>query len=161
MSSCSGVRMATAASARRRLRPPLLAAALVALALLLHATTLLVGAPVGRLPIAGGALAAAGIGWLLWAAWTLRVAATPIGDGEPLVLVEEGPYRFGRNPMVLGAAVALVGAALALGAPALAVAALTLAWLIGRTRVAAEEAHLRQRFGGWYSDYQARVRRWL
>ena len=30
-----------------------------------------------------------------------------------------------------------------------------------RVLTPAEEARLRQRFGGWYSDYAAQVRRWV
>jgi protein-S-isoprenylcysteine O-methyltransferase Ste14 len=28
-------------------------------------------------------------------------------------------------------------------------------------RIPAEEARLKQHFGGWYSDYAAQVRRWI
>lgn len=104
---------------------------------------------------AGLALAALGLSLSLWAGLQLRLA------GAPQVLVEEGPYRFSRNPMVLGLAALLSGLPLAAGVPALAVAAPAyLAWA-RRVHIPAEEARLRQHFGGWYSDYAAQVRRWI
>jgi protein-S-isoprenylcysteine O-methyltransferase Ste14 len=103
---------------------------------------------------AGGVLSASGLGLALWAQATLR--ATPPG-----VLVDHGPYAHSRNPLLLGLALALTGAGPALGQPLLALAgpawlAAAAAWWLPR-----EEAALRARHGGWYSDYAADVRRWL
>lgn len=104
---------------------------------------------------AGLALAGLGLGLTLWAAVQLRLA------GAPRVLVEEGPYRFSRNPMALGLAGLLAGLPLGLDLPWLALAAPAyLAW-VRRVRIPAEEAQLKQHFGGWYSDYAAQVRRWF
>jgi protein-S-isoprenylcysteine O-methyltransferase Ste14 len=104
---------------------------------------------------AGLTLAAVGLSLSLWAAVQLRLA------GAPHVLVEEGPYRFSRNPMALGLAAVLAGLPLTAGVPALALAAPAyLAWA-RRVRIPAEEARLKQHFGGWYSDYAAQVRRWI
>lgn len=149
-------------SAWLRARPPSIAFGIVGLSLAMHAVLLGAAAPLGRAPLAGGLIAAAGIGWMLWAAWAFRAAGTTIlPTGEPSVLVEEGPFRFGRNPMYLGIAVALLGAALALGVPVLALGAAVFAWVVQRVHIPYEEARLRQRFGGWYADYQAEVRRWV
>ena len=81
--------------------------------------------------------------------------------GTPSILVDEGPYRYGRNPMYLGMTVALLGIGLALGAPLMAVAAIAFAPIVHRVHIPFEEAQLRRAFGGWYSDYAATVRRWL
>lgn len=146
----------------QRLRPPLLAAGFAATAGALHALTLGTAAPLGRAPLAGGLLAAAGLAWLLWAAWLFRRAGTTLRPwGQPVVLVEEGPYRLGRHPMYLGLVAVLLGAALGLGVPLLALAAAAFAFVVQRVHIPFEEARLRQHFGGWYSDYAARVRRWL
>lgn len=143
-------------------RPPRVAQGLVLAALLLHAGLWGTEAPLGRLPAAGAAVAAAGIGWLLWAWWCFRRAGTPIlPTAEPQVLVDEGPYRYGRNPMYLGLAAAIGGAALALGSPLLGLAAALFVAIVARVHVPLEEAALKRRFGGWYSDYAADVRRWL
>ncbi|QTN21832.1 isoprenylcysteine carboxylmethyltransferase family protein [Rhizobacter sp. AJA081-3] len=110
----------------------------------------------------GVALMLAGIGWAMWAAWQLRRAGAPVRPGAAAgVLVEEGPYRFGRNPMSLGLTVALLGAAVAFGSFVAAVAAFAYAAYMHLVRIPREEAQLRGTFGGWYSDYTATVRRWL
>jgi len=146
-----------------RLRPPGLALALVALGLAGQLLLSRLGLPMlPRAPLAGAALAAAGLAWMLWAAWHLRRAATTLLPiGLPTVLVEEGPYRFGRNPMYLGMAVVMAGIALAAGAPLVATATMVFVRLLQRLHIPFEEARLKQTFGAWYSDYAAQVRRWL
>ncbi len=144
------------------LRPPRLAQGLGLVALALHALLWGTAAPLGRLPALGTLLAAAGLGWMLWAAWQFRQAQTTIfPTAMPEVLVDEGPYRFGRHPMYLGLTVALAGGALALGAPLLGLAAALFFGIVALVHVPFEEQRLRKRFGGWYSDYAASVRRWL
>jgi len=151
------------ASLRRvRLPPPLLAFALIAMALAMHALVLGRAAPLGRSPIGGTVLALAGFGWMLWAAWLLRREGTTIRPaGQPTVLIEEGPYRFGRHPMYLGMAAAMLGLALALGVPLLAAGAVAFVVVVRRVHIPFEEARLQRTFGGWYSDYAAHVRRWF
>ena len=74
--------------------------------------------------LGGAALLVAGLGWMLWAAWMFRQAGNAIGpSAAPSMLVDEGPYRYGRNPMYLGMTVALLGVGLALGAPFMVLAA--------------------------------------
>ena len=145
-----------------RVAPPWLAKLLVAAALGAHAAVWGTDAPLGRALALGLVLVGLGLGWVAWAAWTLHRAGTPASlHPPPRVFVDGGPYRVGRHPMYLGATVALGGAAMALGSPLLLLAA-GLFWLIvARLHVPYEEAMLRRRFGGWYSDYAADVRRWL
>lgn len=110
----------------------------------------------------GTALAAAGLVWALWAAYALRRAGNALRlAATPQVLVDEGPYRYSRHPMYLGLALAIAGLALALVSPWLAGLALLFIVVVARVHVPAEEQRLRQRFGGWYSDYSTSVRRWL
>jgi len=76
-------------------------------------------------------------------------------------LVTNGPYRFTRNPMYTGLAIAYVGgAALLDSAWPMIVLPLVLIALV-RTVISREEAYLGDAFGAEYSAYQARVRRWL
>ena len=111
---------------------------------------------------AGTVMAVAGLAWAAWAAWHLRAAGTSLRPaGQPQVLVEEGPYRYGRNPMALGLGLVLAGLPLALGLPLLALAGLAYLALMHKVRIPAEEQRLRQHFGGWYVDYTQQVRRWL
>ena len=139
-----------------------LAAGLTTLAVAAHLALWGVDAPWGRAEVAGLLLLGAGLAWIAWAAVTLHAAGTPIGSGRAArVLVEEGPYRFGRHPIYLGASVAMAGAALALGMPLLGLAALGFAATVAAVLVPREEAALRRHFGGWYRDYAADVRRWV
>jgi protein-S-isoprenylcysteine O-methyltransferase Ste14 len=112
--------------------------------------------------LAGSSLALAGLALSASAAWWLRAAGNPVlvGAGGPARLVDEGPYAFSRHPMLLGVLLALLGAAMALQQPALALLAALLALWADRVWIPAEEARLRQAFGGWYSDYARSVRRW-
>lgn len=111
---------------------------------------------------AGWLLAAAGAAWLAWAALWLWRAGTPLRPGaRPRVLVDDGPYRISRHPMVLGGVLVGIGAAQALAAPWLLLP--LAAWLLAMARwvVPAEEARMAQTFGGWWRDYAQRTRRWL
>jgi len=75
-------------------------------------------------------------------------------------IVDEGPYRFVRNPMYLGHLIFLAGLALALGSwIAAAVLAFHAFWFDRRVRE--DEERLAQRFGEPYRDYCRRVKRWL
>jgi protein-S-isoprenylcysteine O-methyltransferase Ste14 len=145
-----------------RLRPPSLARRLTIVALLLHAVVWGFDAPYGRSVAGGAALMLAGIGLMLWAWRHFRNAHTPITPtATPAVLVDDGPYRFSRNPMYLGITLALLGTGLAFGAPLMAPAALAFALIVHRVHIPHEEAAMQRAFGGWYSDYAATVRRWL
>lgn len=77
------------------------------------------------------------------------------------MLVDEGPYRLGRHPVYLGTVLLLLGLGGALGVPLLAVAAALFAGIVAAVHVPHEEAQLLARFGGWYRDYAAAVRRWV
>lgn len=108
------------------------------------------------------ALAAGGAAWAAWAGWCLWRAGNPLRPGAPpQVMVDHGPYRFGRHPMYLGLTLLGFGLGLALQAPLLAAAAFVGAVTVHGVLIPAEEALLRRTFGGWYSDYMTDVRRWL
>jgi len=92
-------------------------------------------------------------------AWIGR--GTPAPFDPPRRLVIHGPYRFVRNPMYIGAALALAGAALFfLSWPLLAYCGLLL--LCASLFVLFyEEPTLRRTFGPDYESYCHRVHRWL
>ncbi len=79
----------------------------------------------------------------------------------PRTLVDDGPFRFSRNPMYLGFFLILVAAAFyvnhwcALLAPAVFLKA-AMYWYIPH-----EEGVLRTSFGGLYDVYASKVRRWV
>ncbi len=116
-----------------------------------------VGGLVGLLLVATGGLLA------LWCVLSFAThgSGTPFPLDPPRRLVVRGPYRWLRNPMYLGAVLALSGAALYFrSTPLLLYAALFLAathslvlWY--------EEPHLTRHFGDEYHEYRARVGRWF
>src|SRR5262245_59880011 len=73
--------------------------------------------PTGGAQIVGATVVVAGLGIALWCvmAFGLVGEGTPAPFDPPRKLVVRGPYRYVRNPMYLGADLALVGAALFYG----------------------------------------------
>jgi protein-S-isoprenylcysteine O-methyltransferase Ste14 len=105
--------------------------------------------------VAGLALAAGGI------AGVIRHRTTIVPHHPVSALVTDGAYRVSRNPMYTGLATAYLGTALLFGSwwpvllwPAVMLAVLALA-------IRPEERYLGERFGLTYTDYRARVRRWV
>jgi protein-S-isoprenylcysteine O-methyltransferase Ste14 len=106
----------------------------------------------------------AGVGSAI-AVWCILTFAL-IGKGTPALfdpprrLVVRGPYRIVRNPMYLGATLAVAGAALFYKSIPL----LSYAGLFGLIThvivVLYEEPTLRRTFGNDYEAYRARVGRW-
>ena len=105
--------------------------------------------------VVGGALA-------LWCIFTFVFVGkgTPAPFDPPRRLVVRGPYRYVRNPMYIGAGLALAGAALFYGSWPL-VGYTALLWLITHLFVRLyEEPTLRRMFGPEYEEYCRRVKRW-
>jgi protein-S-isoprenylcysteine O-methyltransferase Ste14 len=75
-------------------------------------------------------------------------------------LVKSGPYRYSRNPQVVGWLLALLGAALA-GRSAKALILVGFFFLIHRLHTPTEERHLERTFGEEYLRYRAEVPRFL
>jgi protein-S-isoprenylcysteine O-methyltransferase Ste14 len=111
------------------------------------------GAVVGTL---GAALALACV-----LTFALVGRGTPAPFDPPRRLVVRGPYRLVRNPMYLGAGLALVGAALVYRSVALVAYAAALLVATHLFVVLYEEPTLRRTFGEDYEAYCRRVRRWL
>lgn len=113
--------------------------------------------------VAGIALVGAGATLVLWCVLTFAFAGkgTPAPFDPPRRLVAKGPYRFVRNPMYIGATLALAGAAAYFDSlPLLGYAALFIV-ASHLLVVTYEEPALRDTFGQDYEAYCARVRRWL
>lgn len=89
-------------------------------------------------------------------------AGTDVQTHTPTaVIVETGVFKFSRNPIYLGAHIAMLGAAVALDSLWILAALLPFYGIIRYGVVAREEAYLHRKFGDPYLAYQARVRRWL
>src|SRR6476660_743996 len=93
---------------------------------------------------------------------TMRRAGTNVDPGKPsTVIVDEGPYRFTRNPIYLANTLLYVGLSLVFNAvwPLLTlVPPLRPRHLGGVHR---EERYLEGKFGEAYLAYKRRVRRWF
>jgi protein-S-isoprenylcysteine O-methyltransferase Ste14 len=89
-------------------------------------------------------------------------AATPVPSNQPVrALVTTGIHGWSRNPIYLGMFLLYVGIGLVVRSPWVLLLSLPLAITIRFGVIAREEAYLERRFGNAYSDYKARVRRWL
>jgi len=86
---------------------------------------------------------------------------TPAPFDPPRALVIAGPYRYVRNPIYIGAGVALFGAALRYGSLALAGYAVVFLLITHLFVMLYEEPHLRGVFGQPYEEYLRTVHRWI
>ena len=126
--------------------------------------------PLGILPpalspatsVIGLAVAAGAFAFALSGMWAFRRAGTNVEPYKPaLVLVEDGPYRFTRNPMYLGLITLLPGIGLIASLDWSIPMMLPLWLVLHHGVVLREEAYLTAKFGDPYRDYLGRSRRWL
>jgi protein-S-isoprenylcysteine O-methyltransferase Ste14 len=97
-----------------------------------------------------------------WAIVTMTRAGSNVPTNRPTTtIVENGPYRFTRNPIYLGMFIGLVGLAVAFDTLWLLMTLVPFALVIRFGVVAPEEAYLDRKFGDVYRGYRSRVRRWL
>jgi protein-S-isoprenylcysteine O-methyltransferase Ste14 len=112
---------------------------------------------------AGFLLIAAGLVLPVWGILTFRRMNTPVhpGEGHARAIVDQGPYRFTRNPMYLGMTIILIGIAVRLGtwSPILGVPVFMI--LVEHLWIRREEHWLTEAFGETYTQYRKRVRRWF
>lgn len=85
---------------------------------------------------------------------------TPAAFDPPRRLVIAGPYRFVRNPMYVGAGLALAGAALFYESISIAIYAALFLLTAHLFVVFYKEPTLRRMFGSEYEAYCTSVRRW-
>jgi len=117
---------------------------------------------IGAAQVAGLVVGASGAGLALWCIVTFMVIGrgTPAPFDPPRRLVVVGPYRLVRNPMYIGAGLALVGAALFYESWALLGYGVVFAFVMHLFVVLYEEPTLRATFGADYVRYCEWVRRW-
>ena len=116
----------------------------------------------GAAQVAGVVVAAGGAVLALWCIVTFVVIGhgTPAPFDPPRRLVVVGPYRLVRNPMYIGAGLALAGAALFYESWALLGYCAAFALTTHLFAVGYEEPALRATFGAPYLRYCERVQRW-
>src|SRR6266498_2112069 len=118
---------------------------------------------IGALQVAGLTVVALGAALVVWCLVTFAFVGkgTAAPFDPPRQLVVAGPYRCVRNPIYIGAAVAMLGAALFFGSGALVLYAVVVLVVTHLLVIFYEEPHLRRVFGQPYEDYLHRVHRWI
>lgn len=116
-------------------------------------------------PLESTALVLVVLGGLLaiWCILTFAIVGkgTPAPFDPPRKLVAAGPYRVIRNPMYVGAGIALAGAALFYQSAALVAFAAGFLVVTHLFVVFYEEPTLERTFGARYADYRNAVPRWV
>jgi len=107
--------------------------------------------------LAGVAISIAGVAAFRRAKTTLN----PFRPGTTSSLVTSGVYRFTRNPMYVGLALALLAWAVFLSSAWSLLGPVGFILYMTRFQIVPEERALSGIFGPAYSEYQAKVRRWL
>ncbi|MGC0249953.1 methyltransferase family protein [Pseudactinotalea sp. Z1748] len=160
------VRWLDTSGAHVRVLPPALFGVPLALAALMHRRRPLPARRGGTGPprasrrgrFAGALLAAAGLGLMLWAFWTMRRHHTTVVPWARVdELVTSGPYAHVRNPIYAADLLIYLGVSLRLGSlwPLLALPAVLGA--LQRWVIEPEETYLSQRFGRRYTRYRDAV----
>lgn len=117
---------------------------------------------IGATQIVGIAVTVGGGAVAVWCVLTFAVIGkgTPAPFDPPRRLVARGPYVVVRNPMYIGAGLALVGASIFYGSLGLLGYAVAFFLVTHVFVVLYEEPALRRTFGTEYEAYCRQVRRW-
>ena len=147
---------------KRRVFPPVYLVTGLLLMWVLHKNWPLMTLLPARLGIGGFGIIVLGIVITLWAAGSFHRKSTPlIPFKQPQALVENGLYRYTRNPMYLGMVLILGGMALHLGSLSPWFILPIFVLIIQYRFIHGEEAMLEDVFGAEYQSYKTRVRRWI
>jgi protein-S-isoprenylcysteine O-methyltransferase Ste14 len=146
-----------------RIKPPLIALALIAVGVVVHLLSPVHFLPTGWLQLAVGLpLVVLGIGVVAAAVKAFQRADTDERFARPTsAIVSDGPYSWSRNPMYVGATLAYVGVALAGNSLWILVLAPMLVAYFWFGVVRREERYLQNKFGDAYGEYSSHVRRWV
>jgi protein-S-isoprenylcysteine O-methyltransferase Ste14 len=92
----------------------------------------------------------------------MRGADTTIRIDKPVSsLVQDGPFRYTRNPGYVALAMLYIGIAVLRNALWAMVLLPLVLYVIQREVIEREERYLERTFGEEYLDYKVRVRRWV
>ena len=146
----------------QRLLPPLLFLPLLVISIVVGLAIPIAGPLTWTLRVLGVPVAIAGLTLNVGGAGLFNRIGTNIKTfDDPGRLVEDGPFRFTRNPMYLGFTLMLCGAALLVGTLTAWVGAVVFFIAANVWYIPFEEARMRATFGSAYDDYRRRVPRWL
>ncbi|MCP5038880.1 MAG: isoprenylcysteine carboxylmethyltransferase family protein, partial [Rhodobacteraceae bacterium] len=110
----------------------------------------------------GNLLVLAGLGAMAMAVWEfVRAKTTFIPRRVPTAFLQSGIYRLSRNPIYLGDAMVLAGLILRWDAPIAVPLVPLFAMLITQRFILGEEAGLEAKYGSEFTDWRAKVRRWI
>ena len=130
--------------------------------LALHFVWLWQGGSRVAIPAAAAFSMALGFLIMVWAWKIFRQIGTAVHPFEESThFVEEGPYRFTRNPMYIGITLILLGIAFIAGTPPAFLTPLAFFLTVNGAYVPFEEEKMEARFGEPYRNYRQRIRRWL
>ncbi|MEM1201332.1 MAG: isoprenylcysteine carboxylmethyltransferase family protein [Pseudomonadota bacterium] len=114
------------------------------------------------LTVIGWALVAAGIGLGIYAVisfWRFKTSVIP--RQTPSALIDDGPFRFSRNPIYLADVIILAGFVVLFGGLSAIITLPLFWWIIERRFILSEEVVLKASFGADYDAYCQAVRRWI
>jgi len=104
----------------------------------------------------------AGLALVAWGLIVFAKARTGILPGAPAnQIVTKGPYRFTRNPMYTGMAIAYIGGSLILNSVWCLILFPIVLILVIKLVIQPEEAYLEKAFPSEFGQYSSRVRRWI
>ena len=143
--------------------PPLYYGAAFAAGMVLNAVTvpLAIGARPGSAVLGAAGLTAGALVGLAGVREVARHHTTIVPHHAVSTLVSTGVYRFSRNPMYLSLCLLNLGIGLLLCDLVPVVLTAVLALVLHNGVILREERYLGRKFGGVYSEYRLRVRRWL
>jgi protein-S-isoprenylcysteine O-methyltransferase Ste14 len=145
-----------------RVPPPLIYLLALLLGLLLNRRLHLPFLSRGVARVLGWPLVGGGMALAVWFARTLHGADTTLRTDKPVSnLVQEGPFRYSRNPGYLSLTMIYAGIAVLRNALWAILLLPLVLYVIQREVIEREERYLERTFGEEYLAYKRRVRRWV
>ena len=103
-----------------------------------------------------------GVALGVWALSTMiSRGQNPNPAAEKTKLITDGPFRFSRNPVYLGAAIAALGGSIQASSPTGSMLTVIGLLYIDRAVVPTEEQYLSEKFGKTFEEYRSSVPRWV
>jgi protein-S-isoprenylcysteine O-methyltransferase Ste14 len=145
-----------------RVPPPLLYLLALLLGLLLDRRAHVPFLPRGVARSLGWPLVGGGMALAAWFIRTMRGAETTIRTDKPVSsLVQDGPFRYSRNPGYVALTMIYSGIAVLRNALWAILLLPLVLYVIQRGVIEREERYLERTFGEEYVNYKAQVRRWI
>ena len=145
-----------------KIPPPLIYLLPLVLGLVLDRRAHVPFLPRGVARVLGWPLVGGGMALAAWFARTMREADTTMHINKPVsTLVQDGPFRYSRNPGYLSLSMLYAGISVLRNALWAILLLPLVLYVIQREVIGREERYLERTFGEEYLDYKARVRRWV